>query len=148
MEVILLEKVGKLGALGDRVIVKSGYARNFLFPTGRAVVANEKNIAEFDNRRAELEEIAKKAIEAANARKEEIDGKVVEIKAKAGDEGKLFGSVGTRDIVQVMQDLGLGIEKSEVKLVAGPLRILGDHQVQCQLHPEVFATVTVSIIGE
>ena len=106
MEVILLEKVGKLGALGDRVIVKSGYARNFLFPTGRAVVANEKNIAEFDNRRAELEEIAKKAIEAANARKEEIDGKVVEIKAKAGDEGKLFGSVGTRDIVQVMQDLG------------------------------------------
>lgn len=148
MEVILLEKVGKLGALGDRVTVKGGYARNFLLPQGRAVLANEANIAEFETRRAELEKAAQEQLDAATARAESLNGKTVAITAKAGDEGKLFGSIGTRDIAEAAEAAGLALDKSEVRLPEGPLRTTGEHEVQCQVHAEVFATITVAITGE
>jgi large subunit ribosomal protein L9 len=148
MEVILLEKVGKLGALGDRVTVKGGYARNFLLPQGRAVLANEANIAEFETRRAELEKAAQEQLDAATSRTESLNGKTVAITAKAGDEGKLFGSIGTRDIAEAAEAVGLTLDKSEVRLPEGPLRTTGEHEVQCQVHAEVFATVTVAITGE
>ena len=148
MEVILLEKVGKLGGLGDRVTVKGGYARNFLLPQGRAVLANESNVAEFETRRAELEKAAKEQLDAATARAEGLNQKVVAITAKAGDEGKLFGSVGTRDISEAAEAAGLTLDKSEVRLPEGPLRTTGEHEVQCQVHAGVFATITVVITGE
>jgi large subunit ribosomal protein L9 len=148
MEVILLEKVGKLGALGDRVTVKGGYARNFLLPQGRAVLANEANVAEFETRRAELEKAAQEQLDAATARAESLNGKTVAITAKAGDEGKLFGSIGTRDIAEAAEAAGLTLDKSEVRLPEGPLRTTGEHEVQCQVHAEVFATITVAITGE
>jgi ribosomal protein L9 len=148
MEVILLEKVGKLGGLGDRVTVKGGYARNFLLPQGRAVLANEANVAEFEARRAELEKSAQEALDAATARADALNGQTVIITAKSGDEGKLFGSIGTRDIAEAAEQAGLTIDKSEVRLPEGPLRTTGDHEVQVQLHAEVFATITVSITGE
>ncbi len=148
MEVILLEKVGKLGALGDRVTVKGGYARNFLLPQGRAVLANEANVAEFEARRAELEKFAQEQLDAANTRAEALNGKTVAITAKAGDEGKLFGSIGTRDIAEAAEANGLTLDKSEVRLPEGPLRNTGEHEVQCQVHAEVFATITVAITGE
>jgi len=148
MEVILLEKVGKLGALGDRVTVKGGYARNFLLPQGRAVSANEANVAEFEARRAELEKFAQEQLDAANTRAEALNGKTVAITAKAGDEGKLFGSIGTRDIAEAAEANGLTLDKSEVRLPEGPLRNTGEHEVQCQVHAEVFATITVVITGE
>jgi large subunit ribosomal protein L9 len=148
MEVILLEKVGKLGALGDRVTVKGGYARNFLLPQGRAVLANEANIAEFETRRAELEKAAQEQLDAATSRTESLNGKTVAITAKAGDEGKLFGSIGTRDIAEAAEAAGLTLDKSEVRLPEGPLRTTGEHEVQCQVHAEVFATITVAITGE
>lgn len=148
MEVILLEKVGKLGALGDRVTVKGGYARNFLLPQGRAVLANEANIAEFEARRAELEKTAKEQIEAATLRAESLNGKTVAITAKAGDEGKLFGSIGTRDIAEAAIEAGLTLDKSEVRLPEGPLRMTGEHEVQCQVYSEVFATIKVTITGD
>jgi large subunit ribosomal protein L9 len=148
MEVILLEKVGKLGGLGDRVTVKGGYARNFLLPQGRAVLANEANVAEFEARRAELEKSAQEALDAATARADALNGQTVAITAKSGDEGKLFGSIGTRDIAEAADQAGLTVDKSEVRLPEGPLRTTGDHEVQVQLHAEVFATITVSITGE
>jgi large subunit ribosomal protein L9 len=148
MEVILLEKVGKLGALGDRVTVKGGYARNFLLPQGRAVLANEANVAEFEARRVELEKSAQEQLDAANTRAEALNGKTVAITAKAGDEGKLFGSIGTRDIAEAAEANGLTLDKSEVRLPEGPLRNTGEHEVQCQVHAEVFATITVAITGE
>ncbi len=148
MEVILLEKVGKLGALGDRVTVKGGYARNFLLPQGRAVLANEANVAEFETRRAELEKAAQEQLDAATARAEGLNGQTVAITAKAGDEGKLFGSIGTRDIAEAAEAAGLTLDKSEVRLPEGPLRNTGEHEVQCQVHAEVFATITVAITGE
>lgn len=148
MEVILLEKVGKLGALGDRVTVKGGYARNFLLPQGRAVLANEANVAEFEARRAELEKSAQEQLDAANTRAEALNGKTVAITAKAGDEGKLFGSIGTRDIAEAAEANGWTLDKSEVRLPEGPLRNTGEHEVQCQVHAEVFATITVAITGE
>ena len=148
MEVILLEKVGKLGDLGDRVVVKSGYARNFLLPQGRAVAANDANIAEFESRRAELEKVAQEALSAATSRAESVNGQTIVIKAKAGDEGKLFGSIGTRDISEAASVQGTVLDKNEIRLPEGPLRMSGDYEVKCQLHPEVIATITVSIIGE
>ncbi|MFZ9021719.1 MAG: 50S ribosomal protein L9 [Litorivicinaceae bacterium] len=148
MEVILLEKVGKLGALGDRVTVKGGYARNFLLPQGRAVLANEANVAEFEARRAELEKFAQEQLDVASTRAEALNGKTVAITAKAGDEGKLFGSIGTRDIAEAAEANGLTLDKSEVRLPEGPLRNTGEHEVQCQVHAEVFATITVAITGE
>ena len=112
------------------------------------MLANEANVAEFEARRAELEKSAQEQLEAANARAEALNGKTVAITAKAGDEGKLFGSIGTRDIAEAAEANGLTLDKSEVRLPEGPLRNTGEHDVQCQVHAEVFATITVAITGE
>ena len=145
MEVILLDNVGKLGALGDKVTVKAGYARNFLFPQAKAVPATADNLAEFEARRAELEKKAQEALDQANGRAQALEGFSLTITAKAGDEGKLFGSIGSRDIAEAMGAAGQAIEKSEVILSEGPLRSVGEHEVRLQLHPEVSQNVVINV---
>lgn len=148
MEVILLEKIKNLGALGAKVNVKPGYGRNFLIPQGKAVPATEKNVAEFETRRAELEARANAALADAQARAERVAALAVVIAAKAGDEGKLFGSVGTRDIAEAITKLGEAVDKSEVRLPLGALRSTGDYDIDVQLHGEVAATVKVTVVAE
>lgn len=148
MEVILLEKIGKLGNLGDKVSVKAGYGRNFLVPQGKAVPATEANVAKFEERRAELEAAAAEALAAANARAEALNEKEVTIVSKAGDEGKLFGSIGTKDIADAITAAGAEVEKSEVRLPEGALRHTGEFEVAIQLHPEVTATIKLAIVAE
>jgi large subunit ribosomal protein L9 len=148
MEVILLEKIKNLGALGAKVKVKSGYGRNFLIPQGKAVPATEKNVAEFDARRAELERNAQEIHAAAEARAAALAELSVVITAKAGDEGKLFGSVGTRDIAEAVTKAGQAVDKSEVRLPNGALRNTGDYSIDLQLHSDVFATVKVTVVSE
>ncbi|KJS05309.1 MAG: 50S ribosomal protein L9 [Gammaproteobacteria bacterium BRH_c0] len=149
MEVILLEKVGKLGAIGTKVKVKSGYGRNYLIPTGKAIFATQGNIAAFEQRRAELEQAAaeRKAEAEARAAKLATLGTVT-IGANAGDEGKLFGSIGTRDIAAALTAAGLEISKSEVKLPEGAIRDLGEFEVDIQLHADVTQAVKVVIVAE
>ena len=146
MEIILLEKIKNLGALGAKVVVKSGYGRNFLIPQGKAVPATEKNVAEFEARRAELEAKANTVLADAQARGERISALAVVIAAKAGDEGKLFGSVGTRDIAEAISGLGETVDKSEVRLPNGALRNTGDYDVDVQLHDEVTVPVKVTVV--
>lgn len=148
MEVILLEKVKNLGALGAKVSVKAGYGRNFLIPQGKAVPATEKNVAEFDARRAELEAKAAAGLAAAEARGERVSALAVVIAAKSGDEGKLFGSVGTRDIAEAITKLGEAVDKSEVRLPNGAIRSTGDYDIDLQLHSEVTVTVKVTVVAE
>ncbi len=148
MEVILLEKVGKLGGLGDKVTVKSGFGRNFLVPFGKAVPANEANIAEFETRRADLEKAAAERLTAAEARAAELNDKSITITSKAGDEGKLFGSIGVRDVADAVTAAGVEVSKSEVRLPEGPLRNVGDYQIDIQLHGDVTATISLAVIAE
>lgn len=148
MDVILLEKVRNLGELGDQVAVRSGYARNYLIPFGKAVVANGKNKALFEARRAELEKVQAAALADAQARAQKISGATVQIVRKASEEGKLFGSVGVADIADAMTEAGFPLKKSEIQLSEGPLKAIGDHEVSVSLHPEVQFTITVSIVGE
>ena len=148
MEVILLEKIGKLGNLGDKVAVKAGYGRNFLIPQGKAVPATEANVAKFEERRAELEAAAAEALAAANARAEALNEKEVTIVSKAGDEGKLFGSIGTKDIADAITAAGAEVEKSEVRLPEGALRNIGEYEIAIQLHSEVTATITLTVVAE
>ena len=148
MEVILLQKVENLGNLGDKVKVKSGYGRNFLIPQGKAKAATAKNIAEFEQRRAELEKEAADHLTRANARKTELEGKSVTITAKAGQEGKLFGSVGTVDIAEAFTSAGLTVERKEVRMPEGPIRVAGEHTVELHLHTDVNAEVTVVVVAE
>jgi large subunit ribosomal protein L9 len=148
MEVILLEKVGKLGGLGDKVIVKSGYGRNFLIPYGKAVPANAANVAEFESRRAELEKAAAEKLAASEARAAELNEKEVTIVSKAGDEGKLFGSIGVRDVADAVTAAGVEIAKSEVRLPEGAIRNVGEFDVAIQLHSEVTATIKLIIVAE
>ncbi len=148
MEVILLEKIGRLGALGDQVRVKAGYGRNFLIPFGKAVPANDANIAEFKARRAELEKAAAEKLAAAQARAEQLNEKAVTIVSKAGDEGRLFGSVGVRDIADAVTAAGIDVCKSEVRLPEGPIRNLGEFDVAIQLHAEVTATLKLHVVAE
>lgn len=147
MQVILLEKQS-MGNLGDKVNVKPGYARNFLFPQGKAAPANEANIAKFEAQRADLEAKQAQQLQQAQQRAEQVHEKVVVITAHASDEGKLFGSIGTRDIAQAMNDAGITVEKKEVLLPQGTLREVGEYPVQIQLHTDLFATVTVQIKGD
>ena len=147
MEVILLDNVGKLGALGDKVTVKSGYARNFLFPQAKAVPATADNLKEFEARRAELEKAAQEALDQANGRAQALEGFSVTITAKAGDEGKLFGSIGSRDIAEAITAAGQEVEKAEVILSEGPLRATGEQEVRLQLHPEVSQNVTINVVA-
>ncbi len=148
MEVILLEKIKNLGALGAKVKVKPGYGRNFLIPQGKAVPATEKNVADFEARRAELERQAADILSAAEARAAAVAELAVVVAAKAGDEGKLFGSVGTRDIAEAITKAGQAVDKSEVRLPNGAIRNTGDFEVQLQLHSDVFATVKVAVVAE
>lgn len=148
MEVILLETVAKLGDLGDKVSVKSGYGRNFLIPKKKAVPATAENIAHFEERRAELEKAANEKLDAANVRAEQMNALSITIAAQAGDEGKLFGSITVRDIAEAVEAKGVEIEKSEVRLPEGPLRELGDFEITIHLHPEVDASLKVSVVAE
>jgi len=148
MNVILLEKVGKLGSLGDKVTVKSGYGRNFLIPQGKAVPANDANVAEFETRRAELEKAAAEKLAAAEARAEKLNELEVTIVSKAGDEGKLFGSIGTRDIADAISAAGVEVAKSEVRLPEGSLRSVGDFEIAVQLHSDVTAIVKLAVVAE
>ena len=148
MQVILLEKVENLGTIGDLVRVKSGYARNFLLPKGKATLATPDNIAKFEARRAELEAKAAAELSEARARADQLAGKVVRIKALAGSEGKLFGSIGTVDIAAACTQMGVEIERSEVRLPNGPLRTAGEHEVELHLHSDLNVPLTVVIEGE
>lgn len=149
MEIILLDKIANLGGLGDTVIVKSGYARNFLFPQGKAVPATKANVEKFEARRAELEAKIAEGLTVAQARATKITelGEVT-IAAPAGDEGKLFGSVGTRDIADAITAAGVAVTKAEVKLPTGTLREIGEFDIDLQLHSEVTATAKLVIIQE
>ena len=149
MQVILLENIGNLGGLGDTVEVKPGYGRNFLIPQGKAVPATKENVAEFEARRAELEKAAAEALAAAQAHGEKLaEVGLVTITANAGDEGKLFGSIGTRDIADAVTAAGCEIDKSEVRLPEGALRETGEYVVAVQVHPEVMIDVTLAIVPE
>ncbi|WP_299691066.1 50S ribosomal protein L9 [uncultured Vibrio sp.] len=148
MQVILLDKIGNLGGLGDQVNVKSGYARNFLIPQGKAVMATKDNVAMFETRRAELEAKVAEQLAAAEARAESVNTlEGVTIASKAGDEGKLFGSIGTRDIADAITAAGVAVAKSEVRLPEGALRNIGEFEVSIQLHSEVFATANIAIVA-
>jgi len=148
MEVILLDKVGKLGNVGDRVDVKAGFGRNFLLPTGKAIPATAANVAEFEAKRAELEAAAAGKLAEAESRATKLAGLVVSIAANAGDEGKLFGSIGTRDIAEAISTGGVEVAKAEVKLPEGALREVGEYDVDVQLHSDVIASVKVVIEAE
>ncbi|MBT8422127.1 MAG: 50S ribosomal protein L9 [Gammaproteobacteria bacterium] len=148
MEVILLEQVENLGNIGDQVNVKAGYGRNFLLPKGKATLATPENIEIFEKRRAELEAKQAEEVDAAKARAAKLDGMTLEITANAGEEGKLFGSIGTVDIAEAATAAGTEVERSEVRLPDGPLRVTGAHEVEIHLHSSVNVTITVNVVGE
>jgi large subunit ribosomal protein L9 len=148
MEVILLQKVANLGNIGDRVKVRSGFGRNFLLPQGKATLATPENIARFEARRAELERLAREHLQSAEDRAAALKDFKLTIQAKAGTEGKLFGSVGTSDIAEACTRDGFRIERSEVRLPNGPLRMLGEHVVSLHLHADIDVPLHVSIIAE
>ena len=148
MQVILLEKVENLGSLGEKVNVRNGYGRNFLIPEGKAVPATESNVAKFEARRAELEKSAAEVLAGAQARAAQIAGVHVSIARKVGDENKLFGSVGTVDIADAFTQAGVAVERHEVRMPAGPLRVAGDFEVDLHLHADVNIKVKISIIPE
>ena len=148
MEVILLEKVHKLGDLGDQVKVKPGYGRNYLIPSGKAVSATVVNIAKFDARRAELEKQQQETSAIASTRAEKLNAVSVSIARKAGMEGKLFGSVGTIDIAETVTESGVELAKHEIRLPEGPIRSIGEYELTVQLHADVSATIKVSVVPE
>ena len=149
MNIILLDKIANLGNLGDQVVVKSGYARNYLLPQGKAVVANAANTEVFEARRAELEAKLAATLTAANERAEKINAlESVVIASKAGDEGKLFGSIGNRDIADAVTAAGVDLVKSEVRLPLGALRTTGEFEIEVQVHTEVKAIVKISVVAE
>jgi large subunit ribosomal protein L9 len=148
MEVILLQKVANLGSIGERVKVRSGYGRNFLLPQGKATLATPENIARFEARRAELERLAREQLVSAEERGAAIKDFKLTIHAKAGAEGKLFGSIGTSDIAEACTRDGFNIERSEVRLPAGPLRMLGEHVISLHLHADIDVPLHVTIVAE
>ncbi len=148
MNVILLERIANLGKLGETVKVKAGFGRNYLIPQGKAVPATAENVKKFEARRAELEKAAAEKLDTAQARKDAIGNLSITIVQKAGDEGKLFGSVGTSDIAHAITDAGVPVEKREIRLPMGPLRQIGEHKVEVELHSDVIAEVTINIVPE
>lgn len=148
MEIILLERIDNLGNLGDKVSVRSGYARNYLIPGGKAKYATKQNIEAFEVMRADLEAVAAETLAAAQARHASLDGSEVTIAANAGPEGKLFGSVGTIEISEALTAAGTEVEKSEVRLPEGPFHDTGEFEVDIHLHADVDATVKITIIAE
>lgn len=148
MEVILLQKVANLGNIGDLVKVKSGYGRNFLLPQGKATLATADNVAKFEARRAELEKQAREQLEAAQKRAARFSEFKLSLRAKAGSEGKLFGSIGTSDIAEGATQAGHPLERAEVRLPEGPIRTAGEHVIQLQLHTDVVVDLNLTIIPE
>jgi large subunit ribosomal protein L9 len=149
MDVILMENVENLGSVGDKVNVKSGFARNYLVPQGKAKMATAANLAEFEAIRAELEKAAAQALQEAQARKQEIEALgAIEVTARVGSEGKLFGSIGVADVSDAIASLGGNVEKSEIRMPEGALRVVGEHVVDIHLYTDVDTQVTVNIIGE
>ena len=148
MNVILLERVANLGKLGDSVKVKAGYGRNFLIPQGKAVPATPDNVEKFEARRAELEKSAAEKLSTAEARKDALNNLVISIQQKAGDEGKLFGSVGTSDLAHAISEAGVHVEKREIRLPNGPIRQIGQHNIEVELHSDVIANITVNVEPE
>ena len=148
MEIILLQKVANLGNIGDRVKVKSGYGRNFLLPQGKATLATTDNVAKFEARRTELEKAAGEELSGAQARASKLEGFKLTLTAKAGGEGKLFGSIGTSDVAEACQRAGHQIERSEVRLPHGPIRQVGEHIVHLHLHTDVTVDLPVVVVAE
>jgi large subunit ribosomal protein L9 len=148
MELILLQKVANLGNVGERVKVRSGFGRNFLLPQGKATLATPENIARFEARREELERVAREHLVSAEERSAAMKDFTLTIHAKAGTEGKLFGSIGTSDIAEACTRAGFRIERSEVRLPNGPLRLLGEHSVSLHLHADVDVPLHVTIVAE
>ena len=145
MDVILLEKLDNLGDLGDQVKVSAGYGRNYLMPQGKAKPATAENIKYFEERRAELERQAREVLEAAEARKARLEGLILTIPAKAGDEGKLLGSVGTADIAEAAAAAGIELDRAEVRMPEGPLRVVGEYEISVHLHSDVDTVVSVVV---
>jgi len=149
VEVILLEKMRNLGALGDKVKVKPGFARNFLVPKGKAVYATKENLAKVEQRRAELEKIDAEKMREAQARQKVINElNAITITAKSGEEGKLFGSIGSRDIVSALEKAGVAVEKREIRLPEGALRLVGEYAIEIELEGDLVAIVKINIVGE
>ena len=148
MEVILLQKIANLGDIGDRVKVKPGFGRNYLLPGGKATLATAENVARFESRRAELEAQAAKDLGTAKERAAALEGLKLTIAAKAGSEGKLFGSIGTADIAEACQKAGHTVERSEVRLPGGPIRMIGEHAISLHLHSDVDIPVPLTIVAE
>jgi large subunit ribosomal protein L9 len=148
MDVILLQKVANLGNIGDRVKVRSGFGRNYLLPQGKATLATADNVARFEARRAELEKAAREHLSSAEERAAAMKDFKLTITAKAGTEGKLFGSIGTADIAEACQKAGFKVERSEVRLPNGPLRMVGDHLVNLHLHADIDVPLAISIVAE
>jgi large subunit ribosomal protein L9 len=148
MEVILLEKIANLGNLGDKVTIKSGYGRNYLVPQGKAVAATAKKIAEFEARRAELEKAAAEKLGIAQKLGNELSKLQIVITHKAGDEGRLFGSVGTHNIAEAITEAGIAVEKQQIRLPHGAIRHIGDYPVDISVHSDVVVTLSVKIAAE
>lgn len=148
MQVILMEKVANLGALGDVVKVKDGYARNFLIPQGKAKRATESNLKVFEAKRAELEKAQAEQLAQAQERGSKLDGLMVQIAQKAGVDGRLFGSVTNYDIVEALQKQGFEVERAQVRMPAGPIKQVGDTVITVALHTDVVVNITVSVLGE
>ena len=148
MEIILLETIDRLGSLGDLVKVRAGFARNYLLPQGKAKLATAENIAEIEARRAELEKQQAEVLAAAKARAEQLDGMAISIGAKSGGEGKLFGSVTNANITDAIREKGIEVEKSEIRMPEGPIRVAGEYDIDIHLHAEVNATIKLTVVGE
>ena len=148
MNIILLERIVNLGDLGDEVVVKSGFARNFLIPKGKAVRASKDNRAVFEARRAELERVAQERLGEAQGRAAKLQGLSVSISAKAGDEGKLYGSVGTQDIAEALAAQGAEVAKSEIRMPAGVIRVVGEYDIDVHLHTDVNVAIKVVVVPE
>ena len=148
MQVILLEKIVNLGSLGEVVKVRDGFARNYLIPHGKAKRATAANVAEFEQRRGELEKAQADALTKAQEKAAKLDGLMVQITQKAGVDGKLFGSVGNVDIAEALKAQGVDVPKAAIRMPQGPLKQVGDHPIKIALHADVIVTVTVSVLGE
>ena len=148
MQVILMEKVVNLGGLGDVVKVKDGFARNFLIPQGKAKRASEKNLKEFENRRAELEKKANEQLTGAQERQAKLEGMKIDIAQKAGVDGRLFGSVTNADIAETLGKQGLTVKKAEIRMPMGPLKHIGEFPITIQLHSDVLANIVVHVVAE
>ncbi len=148
MQIILMEKIGNLGQLGDIITVKDGYARNYLIPHGKAKRATETNIADFEKRRAELEKNQSDVLARAQAAAAGLEGLMLQITQKAGVDGKLFGSVTNVDVAELLNKQGLDVSRAAIRMPDGPLKQVGDHALTVTLHADIVATITVSVLGE